>query len=223
MIILNHLGKQIEIDAGDQNDYIHKEIVATGQFFEQRLLDYLRLAYSVQRRVLDIGANFGNHSVFFREFLKCEALDCFEPQACMFDLLVKNVGDFATCHNFALGEAFAQGAGTYLGENNAGTWCISECPDGTIPIKPLDAFNFSDVTLIKIDVEWMELEVLKGAAETIKRCRPVIVLEAGTIEYLLPIAAFIEQFGYRCQWVRGLVPDQVGDPSSLGTTWILTP
>lgn len=41
----------------------------------------------------------------------------------------------------------------------------------------LDYFNFQTLNLMKIDVEGFELEVLKGATETIKRCRPVIIME----------------------------------------------
>ena len=35
------------------------------------------------------------------------------------------------------------------------------------------------ISFIKIDVEGAELQVLKGAVETVKRCRPVIVFEHG--------------------------------------------
>jgi len=46
-----------------------------------------------------------------------------------------------------------------------------------VTIKRLDSFKFDDVDLIKIDVEGWELPVVKGAASTIVRCRPVVVVE----------------------------------------------
>lgn len=48
---------------------------------------------------------------------------------------------------------------------------------GTIPLRTLDSFALPGVTLLKIDVEGYELEVLQGAADTLTRCRPVCIVE----------------------------------------------
>tara|TARA_E500000318_G_scaffold81238_1_gene76469 strand:- start:232 stop:933 length:702 start_codon:yes stop_codon:yes gene_type:complete len=44
-------------------------------------------------------------------------------------------------------------------------------------ILPLDSFQLPEVNLIKIDVDGMELEILKGAVETLEKYQPVIVIE----------------------------------------------
>jgi FkbM family methyltransferase len=41
----------------------------------------------------------------------------------------------------------------------------------------LDEYNLPRVDLIKIDVEGMEMEVLQGAAKSIERCHPVMLIE----------------------------------------------
>jgi hypothetical protein len=46
-----------------------------------------------------------------------------------------------------------------------------------IEVSTLDNFNFNDITLIKIDVENHENEVLLGAKQTILKNKPIIVLE----------------------------------------------
>lgn len=48
---------------------------------------------------------------------------------------------------------------------------------GPIPARPIDSFEYSQVSFIKIDVEGFELAVVEGARETILRCRPSILLE----------------------------------------------
>ena len=44
-------------------------------------------------------------------------------------------------------------------------------------MKPLDSFEFDSIDYIKVDVEGFELQFLKGAAETIKRTKPVLNIE----------------------------------------------
>ena len=47
----------------------------------------------------------------------------------------------------------------------------------SVPQLTLDSYNFTDVDIIKIDVEGYELQVLEGASDTIKRNRPIVQIE----------------------------------------------
>lgn len=59
------------------------------------------------------------------------------------------------------------------------------CISYTVETRRLDdVLNGRHVDLIKIDVEGLELSVLRGATETIKKCRPHIIFECGA-EYAL--------------------------------------
>jgi FkbM family methyltransferase len=49
--------------------------------------------------------------------------------------------------------------------------------EGTIPMKTLDSFNLQNVDFVKIDTEGYELYAIRGGEETIKRCRPIMVVE----------------------------------------------
>lgn len=62
--------------------------------------------------------------------------------------------------------------------NEGGTGLL--LPKGTgnfIPLMTLDSLSLANVSLIKIDVENMEDQVLEGARETILKNRPVILIE----------------------------------------------
>jgi FkbM family methyltransferase len=47
----------------------------------------------------------------------------------------------------------------------------------SVKIRTLDSYHFNNISMIKIDVESNELQVLKGAIETIKKYRPIIFIE----------------------------------------------
>lgn len=48
---------------------------------------------------------------------------------------------------------------------------------GDIQMATMDSLDLREVDLLKIDVEGYEENVLRGGIETVKRCRPVIVVE----------------------------------------------
>lgn len=60
-------------------------------------------------------------------------------------------------------------------QDNAGaSYCT---PGGEIPCYTIDELNVPKCALIKLDIEGYEAKVIRGASETIARCRPVIVAE----------------------------------------------
>jgi hypothetical protein len=63
----------------------------------------------------------------------------------------------------------------------------------------LDSFQLPEVNLIKIDVDGMELEILKGAVETLEKYQPVIVIEELIMSNGLPNhdgVKFLSDLGY---------------------------
>lgn len=54
---------------------------------------------------------------------------------------------------------------------------VSEINTKKIEMRSLDSFNLAKCKLIKSDVEGMGLDILEGAKETIKRCKPCIFTE----------------------------------------------
>ena len=80
-------------------------------------------------------------------------------------------------------------------ENTGGSF-VSEVGTGTIQIKRLDDLNLPKFGLLKIDCERHELEVLKGAMDTIIKYKPIIVCEqqADTNECA---GTYLKSFGAR--------------------------
>jgi FkbM family methyltransferase len=62
-----------------------------------------------------------------------------------------------------------------------------------IPQLSLDTMKFRDVDLMYFDVEGYEINILKGAVNTIEEHNPVIALEAPTEE----VFKFMEELGYK--------------------------
>ena len=60
-------------------------------------------------------------------------------------------------------------------------------------IKSMDSLNLKPA-FIKIDVQGFELEVLKGAQETLEQFKPILLIESVTDE----IIALLKPFGYEC-------------------------
>jgi FkbM family methyltransferase len=71
-----------------------------------------------------------------------------------------------------------------------------------VPLEPLDAYNLTDVGLIKIDVEGAELVVIRGAIETLRRSRwPKILFEAWSYDWFAQkreeLFGYLNSIGYR--------------------------
>jgi len=76
----------------------------------------------------------------------------------------------------------------------------------------LDRFGLSP-SFMKIDVQGLEGQVIWRALETIKRCKPIVVMESSTSETV----RVLSQNGYvSCAWEREtLVPNRIGSTNTM--------
>lgn len=169
----------------DLSDHIRRE----KDFFEADILDYLKDYHPVHETIIDIGANIGNHSVYFANYMKYSLLAAFEPIPANYNLLIQNLtgSKHIQLYNFAV----ADKRGTLRlspDTDNMGASKVRE--DGSIEVRAMtiDSCYFDNVTLMKIDVEGYEPYVLEGAKDTIFRSHPLILIEdwKGTYGKLLP-------------------------------------
>lgn len=83
-----------------------------------------------------------------------------------------------------------------LPHSTAGSWRIDPAGQLSAELITVDSLGLIDCDAIILDIEGYEVEALKGAAETIKRCRPVIQVEE--LERSAPaIQAHMASIGYR--------------------------
>lgn len=145
-------------------------------------------------RAVDVGANDGTFTYAFAGV--AASVDAFEPQPALARQIscfrgprqrnvavhscgLSNASGTMTLHVPLIAGRFRKAyavTGLATFRNDTGT-IFSNQQLIDVPVKTLDEFHFVDVTLLKIDVEGHEAQVIEGAVETLERCRPVIVLE----------------------------------------------
>jgi len=158
--------------------------------------------------VCDIGANIGAHTLFFAKTVGLQGrVISFEPQRQIFQTLCANVTLNALNNvlTFHAGAGEAPGTTTvpllnYDVEGNFGGVSLATEHGETVQIMALDQLGLPTVSLIKIDVEGMELAVLKGAAQTISQHKPVLYVENDRREKSPELIAHILSLGYRAYW-----------------------
>lgn len=169
----------------EDNDWVSKMIHRKREFYEQGLLGFINTKYHDQANILDIGANIGNHSLFFAKYLAYDHLYSFEPMRENIEIFKRNLApytDKSTLFEFALGDKEEELTLYNQYDKNYGG--ISLVRDehkvnavGTTRVVTLDSLHLENISLIKLDVEMFEVEVLKGGKQTIQKYTPTIILE----------------------------------------------
>lgn len=135
-----------------------------------------------RRTCVDVGAHVGIASLDFAESF--DLVLAFEPVPPTFECLVLNTRHLPNVSPVRLALSDRDGKVEILENavntgNSVPSFFLEDYPSGAavVETKPLDAYHLDSVDLIKIDVEGFEAFVLLGAEETIKRCKPTIILE----------------------------------------------
>jgi FkbM family methyltransferase len=164
--------------------------------------------------VVDVGANLGAHTLFFANAVgRNGRVYAFEPQRIIFQTLCANMALNSITNTFCFLMALGEEHGSIMvpmldpeGVNNFGGLELGSFTEGeTVEMITLDSLALPQCRLIKVDVEGMELGVLKGARATIERCRPCLYVENDRPEKGDDLTRFIDQLGYKMYWHRPLL------------------
>lgn len=171
-VVLNHHGLSDHISKA-----IHKR-----KFYELTLLEYIA-SLKIKGNYIDVGANIGNHSVFFSMFCDSDKVYSFEPEPSNFTILHRNILDNNLEHktnvyNFGLGSSDKK-AHSVVNQKNYGSTYLKDDEYGNIEIiNANDIFKGTKIDVLKIDAESMSFEIFKTLETKIKKDKPLLIIEA---------------------------------------------
>jgi FkbM family methyltransferase len=134
---------------------------------------------------IDAGAFIGDSALILNE-LKPNRIFAFEPEEKNFELLNSTINMNKINNIFpvkkGLGETscklklFSKGSASFIPSNNKDFNDYERRPIEIVSIDNFVKENSLNIGLIKMDIEGFELEAIKGAKETIKTFKPVLII-----------------------------------------------
>jgi len=192
--------------------YIGRSIEQYGEYSE---LEVALLATICRRGDVDVGANIGTHTLALARLVGLTGrVLAFEPQRVVFQTLCANVAlnSLTNVECFQIGLGSAAGRGyikdvDYSTEGNFGALMVRSDSAGddsgdaepvAVQIASLDEFlGVPHLRLLKIDVEGMEREVVRGASGTLDQHRPALYVENAVPERSKALIEEISRHEYR--------------------------
>lgn len=180
---------------------IISDLILNGEVWDSHIIELAHEVISGRKEggAIDIGAHLGSTTIALAP-LFVEVFS-FEPNDFNFRLLRANVviNNLENVHLFNCG-LYSHPTSLFLSAqanqevplslneqgdfdghlaSNLGAYSFSEAGSGFFEhsARTLDSYEFNNISFIKIDVQGADGEVLMGALQTIRRCRPVIVFE----------------------------------------------
>jgi len=208
-------GKTFTVHACSTDDFIYRSITRSGTFYEIDLLEHIKA--SVRREpgltvAADIGANIGNHAIFLGNFV-ADHIIAVEANPQVSRTLAQNLN--ANLNGYTVvNQALAERHGDITlvipeaTSGNSGMAFVDET--GTRSGLTIKSTTFDRafaewsknnpqpyrLSIIKMDIEGMELKALKGALETIKTHQPEIFVEAATNQTFQSISELLSPLAY---------------------------
>jgi len=165
------------------NDFI-KSGLSEGNIWEEQIGQLVK-NYALPGTVaIDAGAYIGTHTLAMAHAVgKSGRVYSFEPQRKIYAELCWNMAINKATNVFPMRLALGKTTNCVrpvqaLLDNEGSTFVVPDKiqEDSSLQLK-LDDLNLKNISLIKIDVENMEADVIEGGRKTILRCRPVLIVE----------------------------------------------
>jgi FkbM family methyltransferase len=194
----------------DDNPSRVKKTLLSGKPWEPYVVEEMAKHVASGDTVLDIGAHIGSLTVPMARLVGEKGkVYAFEPQRKIFRELIHNLKLNELTNAVPLRFALSSETGVVWmrGAISDGQAFVGKRGD-VVEARTIDSFGFSDVSLIKVDVEGHEAEVLQGAEKTIGALHPVIIVEIWkrNREVIIPI---LTGYGYSVRLITSSRDDYV--------------
>jgi FkbM family methyltransferase len=168
--------------------------------------------------VLEAGCHVGSHSVKLSKL--ADRVLCFEPMPTSNEILKKNL-EINGCNNvivssYGLADHSGKTKFKWIPDGNVGgsglegttdewPWNVDEVKPEDIKVEliTIDSLKLKKLDFIKMDVEGYEPLVIKGGIKTIKKLKPIIVLEVriegATVKDATDRFPELIELGYTCK------------------------
>lgn len=160
-----------------------------GWFYEPAMLEHI--AHQAREGAyLDVGANIGNHTVFFAQHCPATVVHAFEP----LDFIFANLAENIALNQLSNVKLYRHGLGEQAGEfpTQMGNRVFQ------ITCRRLDELRLTGpIAVVKVDIEGMESSFLRGAAETLRVERPLLYIEAHTSGEVQDLDRTLAALAYR--------------------------
>lgn len=186
----------------DFSDLIQHHIATKG-LWEPDLVNLLKsISTQITQNIgkchlVNVGAHIG--SVCMASAKHVSRITAFEPVKSNFDHLNLhknlNSANHMTTHNLALSDSNCESKIVFNPQNTGGCHVVSDYEiansirhaqnhiKDTVQCVPMDSIQFDDsIEILLVDIEGHEEKFIKGAEQTIKKYKPVIIIELWTDE-----------------------------------------
>jgi len=190
--------------------YVGRSFELYGEFSEGEV-ELFKQVIRPGDAVLDIGANIGAHTLVFARLVGEQgSVWAFEPQRVPFQTLCANMAlnniSNARCFNLAVGDEPSAIHVPHIDprqHGNFGGVGLGKFEHGDlIRVVRLDDLEIPHCRFMKIDVEGMELGVIRGATDLLERLRPAMYVENDRKEHSEELIRYIDSLGYTMYWHR---------------------
>ena len=171
---------------------------------EQRLKSFTFLEH--YNTAIDIGACVG----FWTKDLckKFSNVICFEPSPINAECLELNLKNYTNYKLYKVALSNVTGTKKLLiSEEGVGSNSLSDPSMDSnkfinVPAKKIDEYNFRNLSYIKMDVQFHELEVLEGATKTLINNSPILCIECARrnkdeLTYVKKIVHLVQKFDFK--------------------------
>ena len=189
-----------------KNDEYIGRTIACGYEWDGWMRTDIQANYKPGTDIIDIGANIGYNTLMFSDYGYVHAFEPVYHEIVKINVKNNNLKNGVHVYSFALSNErkfsniylpnIEHSKNGLLNYGGTGLTASDTAIPFPVPCERLDDVYSGTPSIIKIDVEGHELQTLQGAINTIKKHKPMLMVEIYNFSEDDPVHKFIKELGY---------------------------